>query len=109
MGPLKPKAKKEWEAEYDRRINDPSVKKDTMKSWRVGGSEIRVVDDNGVMRRRNGEVCCGCGKGNYGNRSEHQYDEFDLNKPVYDHHHAEEDNRHNSDDDAPRGYFCSWI
>ena len=69
-----------WEAEYDRRLADPDVRKDTMKSWRVGGSETRVADAEGVMRRRNGEACCGCGKGDYGPHWQDHH--FDLNKPA---------------------------
>ena len=58
--------KPSWKEEYDRRLKDPTVPKDTMKSWRLGGSETRVADDAGILRRRNGAVCCGCGRAGAG-------------------------------------------
>jgi hypothetical protein len=88
-----------WAEEYDRRLEDARVKKDVMKSWRVCGRETRVADDKGVMRRRNGEVCCGCGKGNYGGRDQDRYHEFDLDKPAYDHH------AHHDAEEPPRRRF----
>jgi hypothetical protein len=109
MGIFKSRAQKKWEAEYQRRLSDPTVKKDVMTSWRLGGSEVRVADANGEMRRPNGEQCCGCGQAprNIKPYKSHHHDD---NHHSNDHHHAEENaNQDNPDDDAPRGYFCSWI
>lgn len=82
---------RDWEAEYDRRLNDPNVPKDKMTNWRVG-SEIRVADDDGVMRRRNGAVCCGCGKGRHGDAADPA--NVDLDRPKFSphsHHHDDDD------------------
>lgn len=53
-----------WAKEYDRRLNDPTVAKDKMKNGfnPFRPTETRVADDEGTMRRRNGEGCCGCGQ-----------------------------------------------
>ena len=84
-----------WHDEFDRRVDDPSVKKDTMRSWRLGGSETRVADDDGVLRRRNGSVCCGCGKAGAGDAA---HDTPSLHGGS---HHG--DDHH--DDDGSSGLF----
>jgi hypothetical protein len=86
-----PKKNSGWAAEYDARLDDPNVKKDVMKGgWR--GRETRVEDDNGVMRRRNGAVCCGCGHGTHDNA--HDTSRVDLDRADYtprSHHDGKED------------------
>lgn len=56
--------REEWEAEHDRRLEDPNIRKDKMSNTfsLIRPSEVRVADDEGTMRRRNGDGCCGCGQ-----------------------------------------------
>jgi hypothetical protein len=83
---------KDWEAEYDRRLADPSVHKDKMDNFLnpFRPSEVRVADDEGTMRRRNGEGCCGCGK---------WHSETYKADPVWEPHHHDSDDHH---DDGPK-------
>jgi hypothetical protein len=89
MGLFSGKSNTSWETEFDRRAADPKAPKDRMTNWRVGGSETRVADDDGVMRRRNGAVCCGCGKGRHGDSADPE--NVDLDKPNFSSHHHEEE------------------
>jgi hypothetical protein len=86
-----------WETEFDRRLANPNVKKDVMKGgWR--GRETRVEDDNGVMRRRNGAVCCGCGHGTHDNAKDTS--RVDLDQPDYTPSHHD-----TPDDDGPKMFL----
>lgn len=87
-----------WEAEYDRRLNDPTVRKDKMNNGLnpFRPSEARVADDAGTMRRRSGEGCCGCGK--WSSETFTAAPEWDNHHHGKDHHH-EEDHRNTDDDD----------
>lgn len=80
---------KEWEREFDARLRDPSVKKDVMANWGLlRPREVRVEDDEGTMRRRNGDGCCGCGRW-------HSTQETPTwSGPVVTHHHAEAEHHH---------------
>lgn len=75
-----------WEAEFDARMKDPTVKKDVMKGFIFRGAtnEPRVMDDEGTMRRRNGDGCCGCGQWS----TEQEIPNWEG--PVVKHHHAQE-------------------
>lgn len=88
-----------WQDEYDARLEDPGVKKDVMRNFGLfKPREVRVADDAGVMRRRNGDGCCGCGRW-----SDHHGNVPDEHTPtgkepvVTDHH--------SRDDDEPRRLF----
>lgn len=102
MGILKSRAQKQWEAYFDAALRNPAIPKDTMTSWRLGGSEPRVLNPaTGDMTRRNGAQCCGCGQAPRNikpYRSPIPHDESN-------HHHHDPP----PEDDAPRGYFCSWL
>lgn len=92
---------KSWEEEFDARLNDPSVHKDTMRGGILRGilgitsgvREVRVSDDNGTMRRRNGDGCCGCGRW-----TNHHGEDVDTGHPVVNdskadsHAHEKDDN-----------------
>lgn len=78
--------RKAWEDEFDRRLEDPSIRKDKMSNpfnpFRP--SEVRVEDDEGTMRRRNGEGCCGCGK---------WHSETFKVDPVWEHNNFDDEKR----------------
>jgi hypothetical protein len=76
---------KDWAEEYDARLTDPGVHKDKTRGGMLRGilgitsgtKEVRVADDTGTMRRRNGEGCCGCGRW-----TNHHGEEVDTGHPV---------------------------
>lgn len=73
-----------WAAEFDKRLKDPDVKKDLMdNAGIVRPREVRVADDEGTMRRRNGNGCCGCGKWT----NHHSQDTMYSHDPVVKHSH----------------------
>jgi hypothetical protein len=85
---MKRSDRKAWEEEFDRRVASGKYKTDKMDNFLNPSrpTEIRVEDDAGTMRRRNGEGCCGCGK---------WHTETFAKDPEYtstaDHHHHGED------------------
>jgi hypothetical protein len=96
----------DWEEEFDARLNDPTVKKDVMKNWgpTLKPTETRVADDDGTMRRRNGEGCCGCGQwsDHHGNSPDYR----DRDRPTVtnsrvDHH----DDGEHGDEEPRRGFL----
>lgn len=92
---MKRNERKDWEEEFDRRVASGNHRTDRMTNFLniFRPSELRVEDDEGTMRRRNGEGCCGCGKWS---------SETYRQDPVWDkqsHHH---DDHHHDDDDEPK-------
>jgi hypothetical protein len=79
-------------------MKDPRYRKDKMNNplnpFRP--SEVRVEDDEGTMRRRNGDGCCGCGKWETTTFSQ---------KPVWTHH---DDDDHHHDGDHGDGPKLLW-
>ena len=100
---FKSRAEREWEEEFDRRLNDPTIKKDVMRNWGLfKPREVRIADDHGSMMRRNGEPCCGCGRGAH--PGDAYSDRPRWSKPKFDHHH---DNTPTHD--ATGGGFMDWL
>jgi hypothetical protein len=70
-----------WKEEFHRRVDSGEYETDVMRGgWRAG-REIRVKDDNNVLRREDGSVCCGCGHGTHDNA--HDTSRVDLDKPDW--------------------------
>lgn len=86
MGKVSREEREAWAAEFDRRLKDPTVKKDKMHNPfnPIRPTETRVADDEGTMRRRNGDGCCGCGKWRSETFRRFAFWNKDRNK---DHHH----------------------
>ena len=90
-------SKNNWEEEYDRRVASGEYRTDKMSNFLnpFRPSETRVADDEGTMRRRNGEGCCGCGKWS----SETYKANPQFTPTTEDHPH---DHHHDDQDDGPK-------
>ncbi|MGH7883420.1 MAG: hypothetical protein ACREN8_11055 [Candidatus Dormibacteraceae bacterium] len=90
---------KEWEDEFDARLKDPNVEKDVMRNLGIiRPREVRVKDDAGTMRRRNGDGCCNCGQWSV---DQHNADFSDKPVVKHSHHHDEPEPR----EDGPKLFF----